>query len=83
MSFTKVDNPIYKRKEMAQAVIDRDIAFGNDFAIELENFLNNNFPLITKLAEKDSNGKTIHLVRKVEKVKEIEQPKTIQLELEF
>ena len=78
MSFTKEENPIYKRREMAQAIIDRDIAFGNDFAIELENFLNNNFPLITKLAEKDASGKTIHLVRKVEKVK---PPRVIQLEL--
>jgi len=67
MSFTKEENPIYKRKEMAQAVIDRDIAFGNEFAVELEKFLNNNFPIITKLAEKDGNGKPIHLVRKVEK----------------
>lgn len=76
MSFTKIENPIYKRREMAQAIIDRDIAFGNEFVVELENFLKN-FPLITKLAEKDGNGKTIHLVRKVEKIK----PKVIQLEL--
>ena len=69
MSFTKEENPIYKRREMAQAIIDRDIAFGNDFAIELEKFLDTNFPIITKLAEKDASGKTIHLVRKVEKVK--------------
>jgi hypothetical protein len=78
MSFTKEENPIYKRREMAQAIIDRDIAFGNDFAIELEKFLDTNFPIITKLAEKDASGKTIHLVRKVEKVKEVEQPKVIQ-----
>lgn len=78
MSFTKEENPIYKRREMAQAIIDRDIAFGNDFAIELEKFLNSNFPLITKLAEKDGYGETIHLVRKVEKIK---PPRVIQLEL--
>jgi len=69
MSFTKEKNPIYKRREMTQAIIDRDIAFGDDFAIELEKFLNKNFPLITKLAEKDGDGRTIHSIRKVEKVK--------------